>query len=419
MVKGVQRIWLRLNEMEFRSNCDMRFLFYSHDGLGLGHTRRHLAVAAALSAAAPDAAILIASGADDAGRWGLPPQVEVLKLPGLRKSANDQYDSRRLPIPTSETRALRSALLLTTVNTFRPNVALVDKHPFGARGEFRAALDALKDFGGHAVLGLRDILDERATVLKEWAPYNLQSLIAESYDQVLVYGDRAVFDPVTEYDFPKALAERTVFCGYVVNGPDCSGTEDRWMALNMPNQTKPLVLATAGGGEDGFQLLQKFARATSGAPWQGAIVAGPMTPAAEFATLQSLAAEAGVSLHHFVPNLSSLLSSVDALVCMGGYNTLAEAVSTGVPTICVPRITPRSEQLIRAKAFEGLGLVTAIGPEELTTGVLREAIESALKLSRQALRHRAHACLNFDGARQAASHLLALAAAKSKLAEAS
>ena len=27
----------------------MRFLFYSHDGLGLGHTRRHLAIAKALT----------------------------------------------------------------------------------------------------------------------------------------------------------------------------------------------------------------------------------------------------------------------------------------------------------------------------------------------------------------------------------
>ena len=130
----------------------MRFLFYSHDGLGLGHTRRHLAVATALSSMAPNAAILIVSGADDVGRWGLPPQVEILKLPGLRKLANDQYVSRRLPIPTSETRALRSALLLTAVNTFRPNVALVDKHPFGARGgatahpEFAALVARLEHF---------------------------------------------------------------------------------------------------------------------------------------------------------------------------------------------------------------------------------------------------------------------------------
>src|SRR5438093_554370 len=143
------------------ANKSMRFLFYSHDGLGLGHTRRHVAVAAALSELAPEASILLASGADDVNRLGLPGHIEVLKLPGLRKVANDQYTSRRLRIPTSEIRALRAALLLTAIKSFRPSVVLVDKHPFGVSGEFRAALDALRRSGGRAVLGLRDILDER------------------------------------------------------------------------------------------------------------------------------------------------------------------------------------------------------------------------------------------------------------------
>ena len=396
----------------------MRFLFYSHDGLGLGHTRRHLAVATALRAMAPDAAILIASGADDVHRLGLPVDVEVLKLPGLRKADNERYDSRRLRIPAPEVRALRSALLLATVNTFRPDVVLVDKHPFGARGEFRAALEALKDFGGHAVLGLRDILDERATVLKEWAPHDLQNVIAEYYDRVLVYGHRAVFDPVVEYDFSAALAERTAFCGYVVHRDDSAvHPDDRWAESAFPDKTRPIVLATAGGGEDGFALLQNFLRAAVGARWQAAVVTGPMAPEAEYQTLQRLAGEAGASLHAFVPNLSSLFNSVDALVCMGGYNTLAEAVSKGVPTVCVPRVLPRTEQLIRALAFERLGLLRSVLPHRLSPDSLREPIDSVLASSRRQLLEQARAQLTFDGAKEAASQLLTLAASKTNLAQ--
>ena len=52
-----------------------------------------------------------------------------------------------------------------------------------------------------------------------------------------------------------------------------------------------------------------------------------------------------------VPALTRWLDRVDALVCMGGYNTMAEAVSRGTPTVCVPRTRPRVEQLIRARAF--------------------------------------------------------------------
>src|SRR5678815_2821364 len=68
-----------------------RFLLYSHDGFGLGHTRRHVAIAAALTKMAPGASVLLASGVDDVCRLGLPPSVEVLKLPGLRKVANGEY----------------------------------------------------------------------------------------------------------------------------------------------------------------------------------------------------------------------------------------------------------------------------------------------------------------------------------------
>ena len=137
-----------------------RFLLYSHDGFGLGHTRRHIAIAGALVEMEPHASVLLASGADDVYRLGLPPRVEALKLPGLRKVGNDQYQSRRLAIPTQEIRALRSALLATAVKSFRPDVVLVDKHPFGPGGEFSAALAALKQSGGRAALGLRPTADD-------------------------------------------------------------------------------------------------------------------------------------------------------------------------------------------------------------------------------------------------------------------
>ena len=393
------------------TNHFTRFLFYSHDGLGLGHTRRHLAVAGALTQLSPDASVLLVTGADDISRLGLPPRVEFLKLPGLRKVANGRYLSRYLQMPVSEIRALRAELLLTTVKTFRPGVVLVDKHPFGASGEFKASLLALREFGGRAALGLRDILDEPARVLAEWQPYDVQRRIAEFYDLVLVYGDRSVFDPTTAYRFPRAAAERTRFCGHVVTRESDEALADfKWPFLPREERTCPVVLATAGGGEDGFRLLETFIRAAAEAPWQGVVITGPMTPASELTTLERCATEGGVALRHFVPHLSALFDSVDALVCMGGYNTLAEAVSQGVPAICVPRVTPRTEQLIRAAAFEKLGLLSLIQPDQLTVEHLRRQVEAALAVSRDKLRQTAQTVVNFDGARRAARHLLDLAA---------
>ncbi len=388
-----------------------RFLFYSHDGLGLGHTRRHVAVARALIDLAPDSSVLLATGSDVVSRLGLAPPIDILKLPSLRKVANEEYAARRLQIPAAEIRKLRSALLQAAIRAYRPAVVLVDKHPFGAKGELQAGLEELRTAGGCCVLGLRDILDEPGTVLRESAGGRIWERTAEAYELVLVYGDRAVFDPVTEYQFPTGLARRTRFCGYVVNRDESnSAPETHLSAAAWSDTSRPRVLATAGGGEDGFFLLETFIRAAAGADWESIAVAGPMSP--EMEALQRLAARANVRLHSFVPDLSQNFGSLHALVCMGGYNTLVEAASKGVPTVCVPRTVPRREQLIRARAFERLGLLTVIEPERLTTETLVQAVQSVISHSRTKLASPVVAPLRFDGAWRAASQLLMLSRAR-------
>jgi predicted glycosyltransferase len=389
----------------------MRFLFYSHDGLGLGHTRRHLTVASALAKAAPGSTILLATGAEEVVRYGLPAEVEILKLPGLRKDGNELYSSRRLRVSDKEIHELRSSLLLTAVKSFQPEVVLVDKHPFGAGGEFKAGLKALRKQGGRAVLGLRDILDEPRQVQKEWGPSRMQHRITRYYDSVFIYGDQAVFDPVNAYAFAPSLLERTRFCGYVLNREHHKALENfEWPFAERPQRSRPVVLATTGGGEDGFRVLEGFIRASAKAPWQGVAVAGPMMPEEHLATLEKLATEHSVTFRRFVPHLSALFGSLDALVCMGGYNTLIEAVALGVPTVCVPRVTPRIEQLMRAEAFERLGLVQVCRLRDLDPHHLSSKIRRALLCAPEELSRRARTCLRMNGARKAAQYLITLAA---------
>jgi predicted glycosyltransferase len=168
------------------------------------------------------------------------------------------------------------------------------------------------------------------------------------------------------------------------------------------------VLATPGGGEDGAVLLAEFIRASRGAPWDAVVVCGPLASPDDQRTLAAMANEAGAALVSFVPNLSEWFSHADALVCMGGYNTLVEAAAAGVPTVCVPRVSPRTEQLIRARAFGRLGLLCCVEPEHLTPGTLAAAITRALVGDRTGLEARAGEVLHLDGARRAAEHLLGL-----------
>ncbi|TAL06334.1 MAG: hypothetical protein EPO07_01985, partial [Verrucomicrobia bacterium] len=258
-------------------------------------------------------------------------------------------------------------------------------------------------------------LDEPAQVLREWQPFKMQKRITELYDEVFIYGDRAIYDAVAAYQFPPALADKTRFVGYVFN-PEHKQSLENFERPFPPRskRTKPVVLATTGGGEDGFRTLENFILASANAPWRGFVVTGPLMPDAQLTALQKLAVKNGVSYRNFVPHLSALFAEVDALVCMGGYNTLVEAAALGVPTVCVPRVTPRTEQLIRAEAFAKLGLLQCAHPDQLSADSLREKISRALQTDPRKLLARSQRMLNFDGAMSAAQSLLALANTKTE-----
>jgi predicted glycosyltransferase len=386
-----------------------RFLFYSHDAMGLGHVRRNLSVAGALTELAPDASILVATSSEEAERFGVPANADLLKLPGLRKTGNDRYAARKLHLRWPEIRAVRAEILAAAVTSFQPSVLLVDKHPLGVGGELRMALDAARARGARAVLGIRDVLDDLTAVDAEWRRRGVFGEIVDLYDHVLIYGQPDLFDPLREYDFPDDVAAMCSFCGYVVPP---AGTEAR---AEPPSRgrtrpqadRRPRVLATAGGGEDGCELLTTFVEAAAEAHWQAVVVSGAHCPPADARRLERLADEAGLVHRSFVPGIASQFGSLDALVCMGGYNTLAEAAASGVATVCVPRVRPRREQLIRARMFERRGLVRVVEPRRLDPGVLRAAVQSAIDDGNG---HTSDDALDLGGARRAAEHLLDVAA---------
>jgi predicted glycosyltransferase len=377
--------------------------------MGLGSTRRQLAIAAALNQSVPESKILLATSIDEASHFNVPANCEIIKLPALKKLSSGEYISPRLGIGGSKLHAFRSAKLLEIVRTFCPTIVLVDKHPFGVKEELSAPLEVAKSIGARIVLGLRDILDDRDAVLREWLPSRTQQRIAEYFDRILIYGIQSIFDPIKEYQFQANLSERTKFCGYVVNPSDGDAASDCFLELAEERCDNRLsVLATVGGGEDGFNLLKTFVESAKNVRWRGSVIAGPLISAQDCHSLHQLAAKNGVTLRRFSPSLSKSFSTIDAIVCMGGYNTLAESLSQGVPVVCVPRTKPRSEQLLRALAFAQLGLLRTIKPDDLNVPNLSAAVNDALQTSRSSLHARVNSLLKFDGANQAANKIINL-----------
>lgn len=367
-----------------RAHDGPRLLIYGHDTYGLGHLRRNLTIAAGLTHEFPDLSILLLTGSPAVQHFALPPNVDYVKLPAVVKVADEEYQARVLRLEPGEIVRMRTALVREAVSGFAPDVVLVDHAPTGMKGELLPALEALRQFSPHSqvALGLRDIVDEPSRVRDNWTERDIYSVLDTYYDAILVYGTSRVMDVVTQYRLPPQVAAKTRYCGYLPRATSVASALAVRAQYCMPDER--LVLVTAGGGGDGYQLLHSYLMGLEGTDAvqrvTSIIVTGPFMPAIERASLEALAAKHGrVRLLEFADDMLGLMQAADLIVCMGGYNTLCEALSVGTRTLVVPRMVPRREQLLRAQAFAELGLVTMLHPDALTPDLLTQHVVRMLQ----------------------------------------
>jgi predicted glycosyltransferase len=338
-----------------------KLMLYSHDTYGLGHLRRNLRIASHLLRAAAGLRIVLATGSPVASYFPLPPGLTIVKLPSVRKVGAGEYQPLDSRVGIGLIRRTRTAVMRDVVRRFHPDVLLVDHSPAGMNGELLGVFDAVRDHspGTRVVLGLRDILDDPAAVIRAWTEQGIYQVIEEAYGQVVVYGCQDVFDVGDSYGLPGRVRDRLVYCGYLE--PAATGEPPAGDAgIRYP---RPYLLATAGGGGDGVVALTGAIEAGRVLGLRTIAVTGPLIGDRESETLAAVAARAGgVELVRFHPHLQSAMAAAAAVVTMGGYNSLCEAVAAAVPTVVVPRHHPRLEQAIRARLFAERGLVRVAEP---------------------------------------------------------
>jgi len=187
------------------------YLFVSHDGFGLGHARRNWVIARAVLDAEPSSTATLVTGIDAHPSWLGGPRMSVVRVPPLIKHSTRGYVSGGRSF--DESIRLRRKAFLRVVRCRRPDVVVVDRHPYGTAGELRPGLEEAAAQGAALVLGLRDVLDDPRTVTEELAGRGWDD-VATLFDEVVVYGSPEFCDHEREYALPMA----PTYCGWVV-GP--------------------------------------------------------------------------------------------------------------------------------------------------------------------------------------------------------
>jgi predicted glycosyltransferase/ActR/RegA family two-component response regulator len=353
----------------------LRIMLYSHDTVGLGHFRRNLVLARALSKIEPRPSILMISGCAESSRFEMPPGVDVLTLPALRKVGCGEYAARSLDVSLKDLIALRAEAIQAAARSFGPDLVIVDNVPRGAECELDATLQDLREqANAYVVLGLRDVLDEPRAVAREWDRLGNEDVISAYYDSIWVYGDPIVADHGKEYGFDTATREKIEYVGYL----DRSEGAPPAVKASDCTPAGPFVLCLVGGGEDGCRLAESFAEIDHLDKRTGLLLLGPFMPTVIRNALHHRAAEkSDLVVLDFVVDPIALIRDADCVITMGGHNSVSEVLSFERPVLIVPRVEPRREQWLRAHKLANLGLADVCELDELSPVRLESWIETA------------------------------------------
>ena len=386
-------------------------LLYAQDHKGLGHITRTLTIARHLLAAYPSAVAYVATESPITRDFALPERCDYVKLP-TRLTPRPAHPTAGDAADDAAFRRLRAQLLRDVALGLAPDLVLVDHEPLGHKGEFRDGLCALKQQcpSTKFVFGLRDIMDDIGRIRALWRELGVYDALEHVYDGIAVYGQPDLFDVADAYAIPASVRPKLHYCGYVVRDLPTVDPALVRRQYGLP-ETGPLLVASVGSGSDGYPVLQAactaLERLRRGFPDLVAVlVTGPFMPARERALLEARATAAC----RVVPQADTLelMGAADAILGMGGYNSVIEALAAARPLVIVPRATHKVEQQIRAETLAAQGLAQWVHPRDLNGdgAQLAAALQWALQRDRAA-----HARLvrevipAFDGATRLTTYL--------------
>lgn len=338
----------------------VRILMYSHDTFGLGHLRRCRAIAHALVERFKGLHILIISGSPIAGAFDFRARVDFVKIPSVIKLHNGEYTSIDQHIDIQETLEMRASMIRNTVESFNPEIFIVDKEPLGLRGELEEILCDLKSRDCNLVLGLRDVMDSPALLSQEWGKSDMLTKIEDLYDDVWIYGPENFWNPLTGLNVSPGLTAKLSYTGFLDRSIPQSFTTSE-------PERSPYILVTTGGGGDGVSLVRQMLGAyehDAGISRDAVMVLGPFMPTSDREEIFNRASALDrVQVIEFENRMEKLIAGADAVVGMCGYNTFCEILSFDKRALIIPRMRPREEQYVRAVRAAELGFIDMLEPQ--------------------------------------------------------
>ena len=357
---------------------------------GIGHYVRSLQLARGLSKGFD---VFLLNGGEVVPNYNLPPCVSCLQLPEIRK---EETSPCLLPVDRSWTlddcfRA-RANVLEDFVNENPPDILITEHYPFGDLFEtevMRLIADVKKrKRDARIVSSVRDVVESETGSCRD---RHVCSVLNQIYDMVLVHSDERMVPFSTSFPLVHRIEIPVHHTGYIVQPVESRAVRD----------DPPLLLVSIGGGTVGGELLDAVldAHERVAKEWRHQMVLFAGAFQKDIRHLRRRSEEVGngqVTIRAFDRDgYRDMLASASGVICLGGYNSILEAVSAGLPTLVYERTFHGSnrEQAVRTALFERSGLIRRLSPKDLSIDRIVPRILALLECPRSP-----HNSVRMDGA---------------------
>ena len=368
-----------------RANTEAFIIFqYSN---GIGHLSRCSTIAKAFSAISH---VTMFSGGRRVNGYSPPAGVDFIQLPAIHW--NGTVDALPVPVDPSytltETEQMRSELLVESFVRIKPRIVIVDFYPFSPKRTWRKTLDRL--FGAIGEAQSRPIvICSIRTYPRLWDtdidPAWINEQLRQNYSCVLHHADPKLFP----------LSSLGMYIQTALSGISVWQTGFVRRPLSHMDYGRPIngLLLTVGGG--GHRTAAKMIKRCISAARAGPAdlfpinaVCGPMMDT-DSRKIVHAERDTNIIIHDWVANLDELIASSRAVACMGGYNTLVEALSFKKSVLAFPG-GDAGDQTFQVNALHSQGM--------LLKGDQTQSEPELTALMNQLLRFRPQHTIDCDGA---------------------
>jgi predicted glycosyltransferase len=347
--------------MSSYSNNNPTVLIHCQYVYGIGHLVRATELAQGLSTSFT---VYLLNGGEEVPNFDIPKEVNYIQLPAIYKEEAANYLS---PVDSSQSIEAcfesRKKEINEIVEKIEPDFLITEHFPFGLlfETEVLRLISKVKEIKPKAkiISSVRDVIESENGGERD---AYVCDLLNKLYDLVLVHGDKEIIPFSGSFPLAERISIPVHLTGYIV----------RPITSSIKKADLPILVVSVGGGRMGSELLSAVINAHPIIlkEWDHELVLFTGAFQKELSELHTEVSEycdSKITIYEFDKNLYlKTLSNASAIICLGGYNSLIEAVSTQKPVLVYKRKFhgANSEQDLRSTLFKQAGFINIISAED-------------------------------------------------------